>query len=249
MLSKTHEYSDKMKEQLSRLITELGRLMESGGDPLDLDVNQKLTRLAELIDESTDFAHIELDTEALYRLALLIYAQSKSLRDKSSILYIDPFLIRLALIGASPDRLAQALLRAWTPVAYRDVINPQMMRNSFAYWSSLRKYEMEKRSSEILSGQDLKSMGVSYEVLMTNEIEDLHDELKRRGERVLYEELVGKGNLSERLRKAILISFMLSYGYATIVKDPLRRKIWVVAAEGKAQETTREKESLVMIVK
>ncbi len=249
MLSKTREENDRMKEQLSRLIAELGRLMESGADPLDLDVNQKLTRLGELIDKSTDFAHIELDTEALYRLALLIYAQSRSLRDKSSILYVDPFLIRLALIGASPDRLAQALLRAWTPVTYRDVLNHQMMRNSFEYWSALKKYEMKQRSSEILSGQDLKSMGVSYEVLMTKEIEDLHDELKKRDDKVLYEELVGKGNLSERLRKAILISFMLSYGYATIVKDPLQRKIWVVAADRKAQETAKEKESLVMIVK
>jgi len=248
-LSRNYKGQQEIEAELSSLIHDLTRLVESGKDPLDFDVSGKLRRLSELIDRSMNFSHLELDTEALYRLALLIYGQSKSLKDRSSILYVDPFLIRLAITGASPDRLAQAFLRAWSPVTCRDVLNPEMMKNSFIYWSSLKRYEIEERESEIISGKDLKSLGVGYEELMTDEVENLYEELKQRGGKASYDELVGQGNLTDRLRRAVLVSFMLSYGYARILKEPLQKKIWVVARNKPEQHEKGEKESLVMIVK
>lgn len=238
-----------MHRQLTSLLEDLMRLVRSGKDPLDFEIGGKLRMLSELIDKTENFYQLELDTEALYRLALLIYNQSKSLKEKSSILYVDPFLIKLAIMGASADRLSDAYLRAWRPIASRDVLNYQMMKESFIYWSGLKKYELEGSEGQAKVVADLKSLGLLYEELLVEEIKKMHQELLARGGKLLYEELIGEGPLGDRLRRAVLISFMLSYGYATILKDPLRMKVWVIARERPEESLSGEKETLVMVVK
>ncbi len=222
--------------------------MRSGSDPLAVQLEPRLSRLRQLIKKSLQFKHIELDMEALYDFAILVYSQSKFLRDKSSVLYVDPFLIRLAVMGSSTDRLAEAFLQSWRPSTGRDVLSLEMMRRSYEYWSNLKDYTIGAEKMEPLLGESLESLGVTYDELISDEMLGLHEELQNRGGRLLYEELLGEGSLNERLRRAVLISFMLSYGYAVVEKEPLKRRFWIVAKEGATKERPTEAESIVTIV-
>jgi len=237
-----------VEKELKDLIVELSSIMRSGSDPLAVQLEPRLSRLRQLIKKSLQFKHIELDMEALYNFAILVYSQSKFLRDKSSVLYVDPFLIRLAVMGSSTERLADAFLQSWRPSTGRDVLSLEMMRRSYEYWSNLKDYTIGAEETEPLLGESLESLGVTYDELISEEMLRLHEELQTRGGRLLYEELLGEGSLNERLRRAVLISFMLSYGYAVVEKEPLKRRFWIVAKEGATKGRPTEAESIITIV-
>jgi len=245
-LSRTSERQ--VEKELKDLITEVSSIMRSGSDPLAVQLEPRLSKLRQLIKKSLQFKHIELDVEALYNLAILVYSQSKFLKDKSSILYVDPFLIRLAVMGSSTERLAEVFLQSWKPSTGRDVLSLEMMRRSYEYWNNLKDYSIGAEKTEPLLGESLESLGVTYDELISEGMSELHDELRNRGGRLLYEELLGEGSLNERLRRAVLISFMLSYGYATVEKEPLKRRFWIVARERASKEQPAGAESIVTIV-
>lgn len=237
-----------VERELRDLVSELSSLIRSGEDILSIQLEPKMAKLKELIRRSLEFKHIELDMEAVYNFALLVYAQSKSLRDRSSVLYVDPFLIKLAILGSPTERLAETFLRAWRPSAGRDVLSHEMMKKSYDYWNDLKTYSIELEESEPLRGETLESLGIRYDELISEGMMEMCEELRRRGGRLLYEELVGGGTLNERLRRAVLISFMLSYGYAHAEKEPLKKRFWVVAREQASKDQPKSTESLVTIV-
>ena len=237
-----------MEKELRALVLELSSMVRSGVDPLSVEFQPLMSRLKGLIRRSLEFRHLELEMEALYDLALLVYSQSKHLRDKSSVLYVDPFLVRLAMLGSSSDRLAEAFLQSWRPSVARDVVSHEMMKRSYYYWSNLKEYAIEAEEVEPLLGKSLESLGIRYDELISDGIVAMHDELRDRGGRVLYEDLVGGGSLNERLRRAVLISFMLSYGYAVVEKEPLKKKFWIVAKDRVSDERPRGTESIVTVV-
>jgi len=237
-----------VERELQELISELTSIIRSGMDPLSVRLQPHIMRLRKLIKESLELKHVELDMEALYNFALLVYAQSKSLKDKSSVLYVDPFLIRLSMLGSTTDKLAEAFLRSWRPSAGRDVLSHEMMRRAYEYWNNLKEYNIEEAKTQPIFGESLESLGVRYDELMSDSIVELYEDLRRRGGRLLYEELLGEGELNERLRRAVLISFMLTYGYASIVKEPLKNRFWVVAKEEVGIEPRSQGESIVTVV-
>lgn len=245
-MSRTSE--KKVQEELQSLVLQLSSMVQSGVDPLSLELQPLMSRLKGLIKRSLEFRHIELDMEALYDLAVLVHSQSKHLRDKSSVLYVDPFLVRLAMLGSSPERLAEAFLQSWRPGASRDVLSHEMMKRSYYYWSNLKEYAIEGEKTGPLLGKSLESLGIRYEELISEEMEEIHDELTRRGGRLLYEDLLGGGSLNERLRRAVLISFMLSYGYAVVEKEPLKKRLWIVGKERVSEERPKNTESIVTVV-
>ena len=245
-MSRTSE--KQVEKELRDLVLELSSIVKGGADPLSLEFQPLMSRLKELIKRSLEFRHLELDMEALYDLALLVYSQSKHLRDKSSVLYVDPFLVRLAMLGSPPDRLAEAFLQSWRPSVARDVLSHEMMKRSYYYWNNLKEYAIEAEKTEPLLGESLESLGIRYDELISEGIAGMRDELRDRGGRVLYEDLVGGGSLNERLRRAVLISFMLSYGYAVVEKEPLKKKFWIVAKDRVPDERPKSTESIVTVV-
>lgn len=239
---------EQVEKELRELISELTSLVRGGADPFSLELQPRMSKLRKLIRRSLEFKHIELDVEALYNFALIVYNQSRHLKDRSSVLYVDPFLVRLAILGSSTERLADVFLRSWRPSAGRDVLSHEMMRKSYYYWNNLKEYAIEEGRTEPLLGESLESLGIRYDELISEGMSEMYDELRNRGGKVLYEDLVGGGDLNERLRRAVLISFMLTYGYALVEKEPLKRRFWIVAKDNIPGERPKDTESIVTVV-
>lgn len=234
------------EEEIRKLIKELDSIISKKENILEINLDEKIRKLAELLSSSNNLEEINNCSEAIQRLATIIFEKTKVLKNRSGILYIDPFLMKLAILGSDIEKLSRAFIQSWRPVVGRDVINPLLLREAMTYWNSITKYslEAERKENPIKSESKISFLD---EREMSEEIEKMRSELEKRGGKELYEKLIEGETLSDKIFKAVVLSFMITYGYVGIIKEPLKGKVWVV----KKEKTTESKnpESFVIVVR
>lgn len=234
------------KKEIQKLIEELDNIISKEENILEINLDEKIRKLAELLSNSNNLEEINSCSEIIQRLAVIIFEKTKALKNRSGILYIDPFLTKLAILGSDVEKLSRAFIQSWRPVVGRDVINPFLLKESMTYWSNITKYSFEEEREERNVENEVKINFLS-EREISEEIEKMYEELEKRGGKELYEKLIESENLSDKIFKAVVLSFMITYGYAGIIREPLKGKVWVV----KKEKTTESKnpESFVIVVK
>lgn len=236
------------RREIQKLTEELDSIISRKENILEVSLNEKIRKLAELLGESNNLEEINSCSEVIQRLAVIIFEKTKALKNRSGILYIDPFLMKLAILGSDVEKLSKAFIQSWRPVVGRDVINPFLLRESMIYWNSIIKYSFEERETQQL----LEATGrIDFldEREMSEEIERMCNELEKRGGKELYEKLIESEDFSEKLFKAVVASFMITYGYASIIREPLKGKVWVVKKEREKTAESKNPESFIIVVK
>jgi hypothetical protein len=240
------------QEIVDRVI-ELCRHAEStGADPFAVDVNDLLEKLKLLLTGWKTTAQLARDAEAIYMIATVIKLQEAVVRYKSSLLYTDPLLVELKILASQPGDLARSFLRAWRPLVALQQVNLEQLRLAYGYWSNLRKMQMDEydgsRIPMRLDLEELRSKGVLADEVQSKLLEGMHEELLRRATagRMDYWEFVSMGDFTSTVRRAVLVSFLVTLGYAELEIEPLENRIWLRPKALPEIPETAEKKSLVV---
>ncbi|HDJ26526.1 MAG TPA: hypothetical protein ENF34_04355 [Candidatus Bathyarchaeota archaeon] len=237
------------REQLEHII-EMCEGVEAGGlDPFSVPVEELIEAIRALFHLWEEPEDLSLDARAVEGISSVIKAQSEWVRERSTRLYMDPFLVEERLSALEPETLASLFLRAWHPVVELEQMTPLSLEMALKYWSELPARGGEEAGPEELGGELMPIEGATVEEeRVEEEVEALWEELKRmaRGGSVPYWEFIMADTYSETVRRAYLTSFMVSYDYAKLEVDPLRQEL-VLRPRRKPRKRLKEKATSVVI--
>jgi hypothetical protein len=201
-----------------------------------VDIKEKLLILKQRLPELKLLDELLVDSEAMLELSHLIRLQDEWLKHRASSLYIDPLLIQLKVKFLPKEALSEAFIRSWHPITQIDQISPKGLEKSFVYWRDLapmaERFKTQFGSYGVQPGlvdySELVSLGVFTPEQFENTLENLQDELLQRsnGEWIDYWEFVAAEKFETKVRRAYLLSFLISEGRASLRTEPLTGKIW-----------------------
>ena len=179
-----------------------------------------------------------LDAQVINRLATVIKLQGSWLKDRSTSLYADPFLIEQKILRLQRDDLARVFLKSWHPVLEVEQISPGSLRAAIKYWRNL--LPLADRWGGLPDGSEFELGAASYGDLIKEEIasdltfndslESLWDELKEKSMpkgRAEYWDFILGDSFLETVRRAYLTSFLISYGYTDLDVDPVEEEMFL----------------------
>ena len=234
---------EKKLEEVLRVIELCRDVESSSANPFDVDIREKILLLKRRLPEWKFLDELLVDAEAMFELAQIVRLQDEWLKHRASSLYIDPLLIQLKVKLLPKEALSEAFIRSWHPVAQIDQISPKGLERAFVYWRDLAP--MAERFKDQFGSygtgpgsvdfSELVSLGVFTQEQFENTLRDLHQELlqKSNGEWIDYREFVGSDSFEKKVRRAYLLSFLISEGRATLRTDPLSGKVWTMGLNEK----------------
>ena len=238
------------REKLEHVIeaceaVEAGRL-----DPFAVpveDLIEAVRRLFPLWEGPEDLA---LDARAVEAISGVVRAQSEWVRERSTRLYRDPFLVEERLEALSPEGLVAIFLRAWHPIVELEQLTPLGLEMAVKYWLELPGREEEGEGE--LAPEEGRPHPIEPGEVPSEDVqqalEALWSELKARarGGSVRYREFVMADTYSETVRRAYLTSFLITYGYARLDVDLLSGEL-VLRPRRRPRSRPREKATSVVI--
>ena len=229
------------KEELERIISLCLTLEKTGSDPFNLDIKALLNKLRTVLEKSRNLEIFVLDAETLYRIALVIALQHKWLKDRASSLFVDSQLASLKIVSASVRELAAALASCWRPIVSLEQLTRGMVSEGLEYFLSLPT-RMSSRPG--VSGDELGET-VSGSVNLFEERQAIEEEIRRlHGEMLAARDNEGyvdylsfvKAEGEEKVvERAYITAFLVSEGYAELVKNPLTGEIRLQPFEHKLE--------------
>lgn len=223
------------QELMLRIIDLCDSVRKRGLDPFDVEVREFFDRLRELLPKLRKQNELYLDIQAVLGLADVVFQQEGWIKHKSSILYLDPLLIMLKLHALPAKDLAEVLVRAWHPIIDLESLSPHGVREAKEYWTNLPSLDERWRgldTTEVLTGEmarrELARMGIisdeDFAAMLDKTWRELKDVAGKRGE-VSYWDFISERSFEDTVLKAWLVSFLVSYGYATLELKPLEEEI------------------------
>ncbi|MGQ9479074.1 MAG: hypothetical protein ACUVQ0_03500 [Thermoproteota archaeon] len=217
---------DRYSELVGRIIQLCDDIIGRNLDPFILDVKENLRKLGEGLSEM-DEKTLVMNVAALLKVIYVIALQQDDVKKRASRLYLDPFIMEVRLMGLSRERLAEAFLSAFRPVAENEQATMELMRNAYSYWANLKEYRLP--GTEAL--RETGSLNALAELLRIEEAdfeEEMRKVLGEMGEGMIeYYELIGREGGENRIIRALALSFLMNRGLVGIVQDPLSSKVWV----------------------
>ena len=224
-------------EHLQRIIDLCKSVEERGLDPFIVDVNDIIAVVREYFPEWELPEEFCLDAEAIHRIASVIKLQSEWVRHRSTSLYTDPFLLEEKIRRLSKEGLAKLFLKAWHPIVELEQISPNSLNEAIKYWQSLLplserwlKTASLKMETGAATPEELIKQRILAETAFSEELEAFWEELKRKvGKegKIRYWDFVGAETYPETIRRAYLVAFLVTYGYATLEVHPLEEEVFI----------------------
>jgi len=225
------------RDLILRIIDLCESVSKKGLNPFDVKVRELFDRLRELLPLLKKHEELYLDLQAVLGLSEVVYQQGEWIKHRSSLLYLDPFLVLLKLQALSPEELAEIFVRSWHPVLELECLTTNGLREGHDYWRLLPSLEERLRGpvvAEIRPGmmerEELERMGFLPKELFEEMLEQLWMELRKKG-KVSYWQFVKGRDYTETVRRAYLLSFLITYGRAAVEVDPIKEEIKVEARE------------------
>jgi hypothetical protein len=181
-----------------------------------------------------------LDAETIRDLAEVLSLQKSQLRYQSSALYTSPEMLEKKLRSLSIKRLGEIFLKSWHPIVEREQLTLDAIREGLVYWNQLLSY-LDRRK-RLWMGRatppntaDLDSL-VKSGILTREEFaknlrglwEELRGQTSERGP-VDYWAFVRRETYQETVRRAYYVSFLLTYGFAQMLRDAKKIRLMSLA--------------------
>ena len=244
------------REKLQRIIEMCIAIENHTVDPFLLNVDDIIRVVKEYFPGWEQPEEFNLDSEAIHHLASVIKLQSEWVKQRSTSLYTDPFLLEEKITQASKDEMISVFLGAWHPLVELEQISVHSLADALRYWDGLvplKERWKELGVSEVgigtASRDELIKQRVLGDKVFSEELERLWQELKVRvaekgaDGKVLYWDFVGAETYEETVQRAFLASFLLTYGYATLEIHRLEEQIFIKPFD-KVQEKALSQQSI-----
>ncbi len=228
------------REKLQRIIELCKDVEEHSLDPFTVDVNEIIQIIREYFPAWEKPEDLCLDAEAINRLASVIKLQTDWVRHRSTSLYADPSLLQEKIRTAGKEELLNLFLKAWHPIVELEQITLNSLSEALRYWAALsplkerwKDFPSPEFEAAPTSRNELVSQKILGEKAFTEELESLWKELKDavrlRGVdgKISYWDFVGAETYEETAHRAFMVSFLVTYGYATLEVRPFEEKIYI----------------------
>lgn len=238
-------------------IIDLCKAVESGKhDPFSVEIDDLLQVIKRYFQAWEAMGDRCLDAQAINHLATIVELQGSWVKDRSTSLYADPFLIGQKILSLQRDALAQVFLKSWHPVLEHEQISPESLKVAIDYWKSLLpladrwKGLPEGLESELgtTSFSNLIKEELVSELAFDDSIESLWGELKERCKvegKIEYWDFIRTNSFFETVRRAYLVSFLITYRYADLDVNPIEKEMFLSPNE--EQRLTVEKRRAVSV--
>ena len=227
-------------EKLQRIIEMCIAIENHTVDPFLLNINDIINVVKEYFPKWENPEEFNLDSEAIHHLASVIKLQSEWVKQRSTSLYTDPFLLEEKIKQANREELVGVFLKAWHPLVQLEQLSLHSLDEALQYWDRL--IPIKDRWPELLvsevgigttSREELVRQRILGDIVFSDELELLWQELKARvGEKasmgkIRYWDFIGAESYEETVQRAFMSSFLITYGYATLEIRPLEEEIFI----------------------
>jgi hypothetical protein len=234
------------RKELKEIIETCDAISERKFNPFFLDVKLGVETLRRYFPFWEEFNDHCLDAHTINRLSEVVRLQNTQLRFQSSALYTDPEFLTRKIERMSEKRLSEVFLQSWHPVAELEQLTSEAVALALNYWNLLLPIEERWKRREYLRGKDpgkadegtLSGLGIHGEefgkqiTTLWQELRSLHDSEKKPVE---YWTFVRRPDYQETVRRAYLVSFLVTYGYAKLQSE--ENQLVLVPYEKPAEKT------------
>jgi hypothetical protein len=224
------------RKELRELIQTGEAIRERKFNPFFLDITLALETLRKYFPFWESIDDHCLDAETINRLAEVLGLQKSQLRYLSSALYSNPEILAKKFRALSVKRLGEIFLKSWHPIVEREQLSLDGMREGLHYWSQMLSYE--ERRKRLAMGRpapptttDLDSLvkaGILTREEFAKNLRNLWEELRTQTEEkgsADYWSFVRRDTYDETVRRAYYVSFLLTYGFAKMLRDAESMKL------------------------
>jgi hypothetical protein len=235
----TKEHKKLGKEKLQRIIEMCIAIENHAVDPFTLNINEIIQVVKEYFPDWQQAEELNLDSEALHHLASVIKIQSEWVKQRSSALYTDPFLLEEKIKQMDKLQMANIFLRAWHPIVEKEQLTLHTIAEGLRYWEALaplgnrwRGFDAQQVAIGSTSRNELVEQRVLSDVEFSEELDHIWQELKAKETanpeiKISYWDFIGEDTYEQTVQKAFLTSFLVTYGYATLEIDRMEDTITI----------------------
>ena len=232
------------RDKLQRIIEMMKAIEGHTVDPFLLNVDEIIRIVQEYFPQWDQPEDLNLDAEAIHHLASVIKLQSEWVKQRSTSLYTDPFLLEEKIMQKTKVEMTEAFLKAWHPMVEMEQITLRSLAEALRYWDAL--VPLKDRWPELLvpefasgtaSREELIDQSILRDEAFSDELErywqQLKDKVREKGVdgKVFYWDFVGADTYEETVQRAYIASFLITYGYATLEIIPLEEEIFIKPLE------------------
>lgn len=238
------------REHLERIIDLCKSVEERGLDPFLVDVESLIPIIQEYFPEWKSPEELSLDAVTVHQIASAIKLQSDWIKQRSTTLYTDPFLIEDKLQRLPIDELCKIFLKSWHPIMQLEQISIEILQEAMRYWQKLiplverwKDISVVDAESEITTPEELQKQQLMTEEF-TTALEKFWWELKEKAgnQKIDYWDFIGAETYYETVKRAYMTSFLVTYGYAQLEIDRLEEMIYITPLKNPIR-TLREKQA------
>jgi len=228
------------RKELRELIQTCEAIREHKFNPFFLDIGLAVETLRKYFPHWDLLDDHCLDAETIRDLAEVLGLQKSQLRYQSSALYTNPEMLERKFRSLSIKRLGEIFLKSWHPIVEREQLTVDAVREGLAYWDQLLSYdERRKRLALRRPAQpvaaDLDSLvksGIMTREEFAKSLRGLWEELRAQTDEdgpIEYWSFVRRDSYQETVQRAYYASFLLTYGYAKMLRDAGELKLMSLA--------------------
>jgi Nse4 C-terminal len=228
------------REKLERIIEMCIAIENRTADPFTLNIDEIIKVVKEYFPHWQNPEELKLDAEALHHLATVIKIQSEWVKQRSTLLYTDPFLLEEKILQTGKQEMINIFLKAWNPLIEFEQISINTLAQGLLYWEALtpindrwKELEPTEVSNSFASREELIKQRVLSDVEFSDELTNYWEELKnfidKKGVegKIHYWDFIGAETYEETVQRAFLASFLVTYGYATLQIDRLEEEVFI----------------------
>lgn len=229
------------RERLERIVEMCVAIENHQADPFTLNIDEIIAVIREYFPHWEHPDELKLDAETLHHLASVIKMQSEWVKQRSTSLYTDPFLLEEKIRQTGKEQMVDVFLGAWSPLVEFEQLSLHNLAQGLMYWASLAPIGDRWKDidvSAVAMGSVSRSELIQQRVLgdreFSEELECFWQELKGKvaakgvDGKIAYWDFIGANTYEETVGRAFLTSFLVTYGYATLEIDRLEETVFLL---------------------
>ncbi|MGA2682227.1 MAG: hypothetical protein ABSF44_10575 [Candidatus Bathyarchaeia archaeon] len=228
------------KERLERIIEMCLAIEKRTAEPFTLNIDEIIQIVKQYFPHWQDPEELKLDAETLHHLAKVIKMQSEWVKQRSTALYTDPFLLEEKILQIGTQEMVDVFLHAWSPLIEFEQVSLNSLAQGLLYWEALepvserwKGFEAAEVSNSYASRDELIKQRVlsdkEFSVELNTYWQELKDCVAKEGQegKVNYWDFIGAGTYEQTVQRAFLTSFLITYGFATLEIDALEELVFI----------------------
>ena len=248
------------RERLERIIEMCIVIENHTVDPFTLNVDEIIKVVKEYFPQWQNPDELKLDAETLHHLASVIKLQSEWVKQRSTSLYTDPFLLEEKILQIDKQEMVNVFLKAWHPLIEFEQISLNSLAQGLLYWEALAPFGERWKDldvSEVSMGFASRDELIKQRVLGDREFseelncywQELKDCVAKKGQdgKIQYWDFIGADTYEETVQRAFITSFLVTYGYATLEIDRLEEQVFIKPFDKQKTEILTQQSTSVPI--